>query len=182
MDINKIAVGEDAPNEINVIIENPLGTTNVKYELDKDSGALYVDRFRLASMSYPGNYGFVPHTLSLDGDPIDVLVVSDYSVAPLAVMPCKPVGVLLMEDDGGVDEKIIAVASPRLAPVRREVENYTDLEEGRLERILHFFTHYKDGEPGKWVKIEGWADSARARELINQSIERHKEAEDKKAA
>ena len=180
MDIDKITIGENPPQEINVIVENPLGTTNVKYELDKDSGALYVDRFRLASMSYPGNYGFVPHTLSLDGDPIDVLVVSDYSVAPLSVLPCKPVGVLLMEDDGGVDEKIIAVAAPRLAPVRRSVKNYTDIEEGRLERIRHFFQHYKDGEDGKWVKIEGWGDADKARALIVESIERYK-AEDKAA-
>ena len=172
MNIDKIPLGEDAPSEINVIIENPLGTTNVKYELDKDSGALYVDRFRLASMSYPGNYGFVPHTLSLDGDPIDVLVVSDLAVAHKAVLPCKPIGVLLMEDDGGVDEKIIAVAAPRLTPVRRNVNEYTDLEEGRLERILHFFSHYKDGEPGKWVKIQGWGDAAKARELISESIAR----------
>lgn len=172
MNIDKIPLGEDAPNEINVIIENPLGTTNVKYELDKDSGALYVDRFRLASMSYPGNYGFVPHTLSLDGDPIDVLVVSDLAVAHSAVLPCKPIGVLLMEDDGGIDEKIIAVAAPHLTPVRRNVNEYTDLEEGRLERILHFFSHYKDGEPGKWVKIQGWGDAAKARELISESIAR----------
>jgi len=176
MNINKIKIGENAPHEINVIIENPLGTTNVKYELDKESGALYVDRFRLASMSYPGNYGFVPHTLSLDGDPIDVLVVSDMAVAHNAVMPCKPVGVLLMEDDGGVDEKIIAIASPRLAPVRRHVEEYTDLEEGRLERIKHFFTHYKDGEDGKWVKIQGWGNAEKARQLIEESIARAKEA------
>lgn len=174
MDITKIAIGENAPEEINVIVENPLGTINVKYELDKDSGALFVDRFRLASMSYPGNYGFVPHTLSLDGDPIDVLVVSDYSVAPLSVLPCKPVGVLLMEDDGGPDEKIIAVAAPRLTPVRRNVKEYTDIEEGRLARILHFFNHYKDGEDGKWVKIGGWGDAAKARELIAASIERAK--------
>ena len=172
MDINQIPLGNDAPNEINVIVENPLGTTNVKYELDKDSGALYVDRFRLASMSYPGNYGFVPHTLSLDGDPIDVLVVSDFSVAHKAVLPCKPVGVLLMEDDGGVDEKIIAVAAPRLTPVRRNVNEYTDLEEGRLERILHFFQHYKDGEPDKWVKINGWGNAAKARELMEEAIAR----------
>ncbi len=181
MNIDKIKLGDNVPHEINVIVENPLGTINVKYELDKDSGALYVDRFRLASMSYPGNYGFVPHTLSLDGDPIDVLVVSDLAVAHKAVLPCKPVGVLLMEDDGGVDEKIIAVAATRLAPVRRNVNEYTDIEEGRLARILHFFQHYKDGEDGKWVKIQGWGDADKARALINESVARF-EAQDKGAA
>lgn len=174
MQIDKIPVGKNAPHEINVIVENPLGTTNVKYELDKDSGALYVDRFRLAAMSYPGNYGFVPHTLSLDGDPIDVLVVSDLAVAHKAVLPCKPIGVLLMEDDGGIDEKIIAIPAPRLTPVKRVIENYTDIEEGKLERIKHFFTHYKDGEEGKWVKIQGWGDADKAVELIQASIDRVK--------
>lgn len=180
MNIDKISAGNNLPDEINVIVENPLGTVNVKYELDKDSGALFVDRFRLASMSYPGNYGFVPHTLSLDGDPIDVLVVSDFSVAHKAVLPCKPVGVLLMEDDGGIDEKIIAVAAPNLTPVDREINEYTDIEDGLLERIKHFFTHYKDGEKGKWVKIEGWGDADQARTLINESVERF-EAESKAA-
>lgn len=172
--INKISSGENAPEEINVIIENPLGTTNVKYELDKDSGALYVDRFRLASMSYPGHYGFVPHTLSLDGDPIDVLVISDIAVAHKAIIPCKPIGVLLMEDDGGIDEKIIAIPAPRISPVKRGITEYTDIEEGKLERIYHFFAHYKDGEKGKWVKINGWGDAAKARALIRESIDRAK--------
>lgn len=174
MHIEHIHYGNDAPNEINVIVENPLGTTNVKYELDKKSSALYVDRFRLASMSYPGNYGFVPHTLSLDGDPIDVLVISDLAVAHKAVLPCKPVGVLLMEDDGGIDEKIIAIPAPRLTPVCRVINEYTDIEEGRLEQIKHFFTHYKDGEAGKWVKIEGWGNAEKARHLIQESIDRAK--------
>lgn len=172
--IEKVPYGDDAPNEINVIIENPLGTLNVKYELDKDSGALFVDRFRLASMSYPGHYGFVPHTLSLDGDPIDVLIISDIPVAHKAVVPCKPIGVLLMEDDGGVDEKIIAVPAPRISPVKRDIHECADIEDGRLERIKHFFTHYKDGEEGKWVKINGWGDAAKARELIQESINRVK--------
>jgi inorganic pyrophosphatase len=172
MHISEISPGKNPPHEINVIVENPLGTTNVKYELDKDSGALFVDRFRLAAMSYPGNYGFVPHTLSLDGDPIDVLVVSDFAVAHKAVLPCKPVGVLLMEDDGGPDEKIIAIPSPRLTPVRRIINEYNDIEEGKLERIQHFFSHYKDGEEGKWVKIEGWDNAERAHSLILESIER----------
>ncbi|MCP4923743.1 MAG: inorganic diphosphatase [bacterium] len=176
MNIDKISPGNNAPHEINVVVENPLGTTNVKYELDKDSGALYVDRFRLAYMSYPGNYGFVPHTLSLDGDPIDVLVVSGFAVAHKAVLPCKPIGVLLMEDDGGPDEKIIAIPSPRLTPVKRTTNEFEDMEEGKLERIKHFFSHYKDGEAGKWVKIEGWGDSEKARALILESIERAKQS------
>ena len=174
MNIDCIPYGENAPHEINVIIENPVGTTNVKYELDKESGALFVDRFRLASMSYPGNYGFVPHTLSLDGDPIDVLVVSDFVVAHKAVLPCKPIGVLLMEDDGGIDEKILAISSPRLTPVKREINECEDIEEGKLERIKHFFTHYKDGEVDKWVKIQGWGNSEKARQLIQESIDRAK--------
>ena len=179
MDMSKIPTGENPPFDINVIIEVPKGGEPIKYEIDKASGAMFVDRFLYTSMRYPCNYGFTPHTLCGDGDPIDVLVVSDYSVAPLAVLPCKPVGVLLMEDDGGVDEKIIAVAAPRLAPVRRHVENYTDIEEGRLARIKHFFEHYKDGEDGKWVKIEGWGDADKARQLITESIER---AQNKEAA
>ncbi len=174
MNIDKIGIGKNAPDEINVIIENPTGTPDVKYEIDKDSGALFVDRFRLASMVYPGNYGFVPHTLSLDGDPIDVLVISDFAVAHKAVLPCKPVGVLMMEDDGGLDEKIIAVSAPRLTPICHEINEYTDLEKGMIERIQHFFEHYKDGEKGKWVKINGWEDSAKARQLIIESIDRFK--------
>lgn len=173
MKIDLISPGTNVPDEINVIIENPFGTTNVKYELDKESGALLVDRFRLAAMSYPGNYGFVPHTLSQDGDPIDVLVVSDYAVAHRAVLPCKPVGVMLMEDDGGIDEKIIAIPAPRLTPVKREINEYTDIEAGQLERIKHFFSHYKDGEEGKWVKIDGWGSAELARQLILESIARY---------
>ena len=176
MNISEISCGNNPPHEINVIVENPFGTTNLKYELDKKSGALFVDRFRLASMSYPGNYGFVPHTLSLDGDPIDVLVVSGLAVAHRAVLPCKPIGVLLMEDDGGIDEKIIAIPSPHLTPVRRTINEYTDIEAGKLERIKHFFSHYKDGEEGKWVKIEGWGNAEQARTLITESIERAKKS------
>ena len=174
MDISKIAIGENAPDDVNVIIENPMGGVPVKYELDKDSGAIYVDRFIHTSMVYPGNYGFIPHTLSGDGDPVDVLVVTRKPVMPGAILPARPVGVLLMEDDGGEDEKIIAVPVDRVHPYHEDVKNYTDLRPVNLEQIEHFFTHYKDLEKGKWSKTNGWGNADQAKKLILEGIERAK--------
>ncbi len=172
MDISKISIGKDAPNEVNVIIENTMGGVPTKYELDKDSGALIVDRFLHTPMFYPANYGFIPHTLSEDGDPVDILVVGNIGVVPGAVMAVKPIGVLRMEDDGGMDEKIIARPVDKLFPYHMNVHEYTDLQPILLQQIEHFFTHYKDLEKGKWVKIGGWGDAAEAKNYIQQGIER----------
>lgn len=175
MDISKINLGKNPPDDLNVIIEVPLGGEPIKYEIDKDSGAMFVDRFLYTAMRYPCNYGFVPHTLSLDGDPMDVMVVGQRALVPGAVVRVRPVGVLLMEDDGGVDEKILAVPHQKLTRFYEKVHNYTDLPEILVERIVHFFTHYKDMEPGKWVKVEGIEGVEKARELIMQAIERAKD-------
>lgn len=172
MDISKISIGKDAPNEVNIIIENTVGAVPVKYEVDKDSGAIFVDRFVHTPMFYPGNYGFIPHTLSDDGDPVDVLIVGDMPVIAGAVMPVNPIGVLRMEDDGGMDEKIIAKPTTKMFPYHDKVENYTDLPEIVCQQIEHFFTHYKDLEKGKWVKINGWGDAAEAKKLIQEGIDR----------
>lgn len=173
MRIDAISAGDNPPHEINVIIEVPVGGDPIKYELDKESGTLFVDRFLYTPMRYPGNYGFMPHTLSNDGDPIDVLVCNMRAIVPGAVMACRPVGVLLMEDDGGEDEKVIAVPSNRLTSRYNKVNNYTDLPEITIQQTEHFFEHYKDLEPNKWVKVKGWADADAAREMIEKAIERH---------
>lgn len=172
MRIDAIPVGSNPPEDINVIIEVPVGGEPIKYELDKESGTLMVDRFLYTPMRYPGNYGFVPHTLSDDGDPIDVLVCNTRAIVPGAVINCRPVGVLVMEDDGGEDEKIIAVPASNITQRYVNVTNYSDLPEITLEQIRHFFEHYKDLEPGKWVKIQKWADAQVAKKMIQAAIER----------
>lgn len=172
MDITKIPFGKNE-KDVNVVIENPMGGEPVKYELDKESGAMMVDRFLHTSMVYPGNYGFIPHTLSGDGDPVDVLIITRQAVMPGSVMRAIPVGVLLMEDDGGVDEKIIAVPHPKLYPYH---DNVTDIEQIRpilRDKISHFFTHYKDLEPNKWSKVLGWGDNQKAAQLILEGIARY---------
>ena len=176
MDLNKIPVGENPPTDVNVVIEVPLGGEPIKYEIDKPSGAMFVDRFLYTSMRYPCNYGFVPHTLSLDGDPIDVMCIGQRALVPGSVLRVRPIGVLLMEDDGGPDEKIIAVPHHKLTRFYDKVEEYTDLPDITIERIEHFFSHYKDLEPNKWVKIEGWKDRATAEDLIQKAVERAKES------
>jgi len=172
MRIDAIAIGENPPEDINVIVEVPVGGEPIKYELDKAAGTLIVDRFLYTPMRYPGNYGFVPHTLSADGDPIDVLVCNTRAIVPGAVMSCRPVGVLVMEDDGGGDEKILAVPSTRLTKRYERIANYTDLPSITIDQIRHFFEHYKDLEPDKWVRIKRWGDAAQAREMILQAIDR----------
>jgi inorganic pyrophosphatase len=174
MQIDKIPAGVNPPEDVNVIIEVPVGGEPIKYELDKDSSALFVDRFLYTPMRYPGNYGFVPHTLSEDGDPIDVVVASTRPIVPGAVMNCRPIGVLKMEDDGGQDEKIIAVPSSSISARYNNVKSHTDLPEITLKQIEHFFEHYKDLEPGKWVKIEGWGGPEEAAKMINEAVARHK--------
>ncbi|GHD17768.1 inorganic diphosphatase [Tianweitania populi] len=177
MRIDAIPVGNNPPEDVNVIIEVPIGGQPIKYEMDKDAGVLFVDRFLYTPMSYPGNYGFVPHTLSGDGDPIDVLVCNTRGLVPGCVINVRPIGVLIMEDNAGEDEKVIAVPSPKLTRRYENVHDYTDLPEITRQQIEHFFTHYKDLEPGKWVKIGGWHDAARARQMIVQAIERAKSVE-----
>lgn len=174
MRLDAIAVGKDPPHDINVIIEVPVGGEPIKYEMDKASGALVVDRFLYTPMRYPGNYGFVPHTLSGDGDPIDVLVYNTRAIVPGAVINCRPVGVLIMEDEAGGDEKIVAVPSSKLTMRYDKISNYSDLPAISLKQIEHFFSHYKDLEPGKWAKIDHWGDAAEAHQLINQAIDRAK--------
>ncbi|EIM29164.1 MULTISPECIES: inorganic diphosphatase [Microvirga] len=174
MRLDAIKIGKNPPDDVNVVIEVPLGGEPIKYEMDKESGALFVDRFLYTSMRYPGNYGFIPHTLSGDGDPCDVLVANTRAIAPGAVMNVRPVGVLVMEDDGGQDEKIIAVPSSKLTQRYDRVATYTDLPEITIKQIEHFFEHYKDLEPGKWAKIIRWGDAEEARRLIVEAIERAK--------
>ena len=172
MNLEKISVGEKAPDFVNVVIEVPMNADPVKYELDKESGAIMVDRFIATPMYYPCNYGFIPHTLSADGDPADVLVVSDYPIIPNAVIAVKPIGVLIMEDEKGMDEKIIAVPAKKLNSVYEEVEEIDQLPQGLVNRIKHFFEHYKDLEKGKWVKIKGYENSQSAKKIIAEAIDR----------
>jgi inorganic pyrophosphatase len=172
MRLDKIPTGNTPPDDINVIIEVPVGGEPIKYEMDKASGALFVDRFLYTPMRYPGNYGFVPHTLSEDGDPIDVLVCNTREIIPGGVINCRPVGVLVMEDDAGQDEKILAVPSSHVSRRYHNVANYTDLPEITLEQVQHFFEHYKDLEPNKWVRIDHWGDAAEAKQMIVDAIDR----------
>lgn len=174
MDLSKIAIGANPPEEINVVIEVPAGADPVKYEMDKESGAIFVDRFIQVAMHYPCNYGFIPHTLSDDGDPCDVLVISDHPVVPGAVIKARPIGVLLMEDESGFDEKILAVPTQKLSQYYAGINSYKDLPEVMIKRITHFFENYKALEKGKWVKLKGWEDAAKARDLIEESIKRAK--------
>lgn len=170
MNLDKIPVGKNPPHDVNVIIEVPLGSDPIKYELDKESGAIFVDRFLHTAMTYPCNYGFIPHTLSDDGDPVDVLVVGRRPLMPGCVVAARPIGVLKMEDDGGMDEKILTVPVSRLHPFYDDVTNYTDLPPILIAQIQHFFEHYKDLEKDKWVKISGWGDAAEASALIEAGI------------
>jgi inorganic pyrophosphatase len=172
MDISRIGIGQDPPRDVNVLIEIPQGGVPVKYELDKESGALFVDRFLHTAMFYPGNYGFIPHTLSADGDPCDVLVVSQVPVVPGAIIRCRPVGVLLMEDEAGMDEKILAVPIDKLHPFYTGIKTYKDLPTVLCEQIAHFFQHYKDLEKGKWVRGLRWEGPADAERLVSEAIER----------
>jgi inorganic pyrophosphatase len=174
MRIEAIATGNNPPHDVNVIIEVPIGGEPIKYEMDKEAGTLFVDRFLHTSMRYPGNYGFVPHTLSGDGDPIDVLVCNTRELVPGCVINVRPIGVLVMEDNAGQDEKVIAVPSPQLTKRYEKTFNYTDLPQITLDQVAHFFEHYKDLEPGKWVKIAGWQDADHARQMIVDAIERAK--------
>ena len=170
MDMSKIPAGDNPPSDINVIIEVPLGGEPIKYEMDKASGAMFVDRFLYTSMRYPCNYGFIPHTLSNDGDPTDVMVYGNRALMPGSVVRARPIGVLMMEDEAGIDEKILAVPHPKLTRYYDKIGEYTDMPDILLERITHFFDHYKDLEKEKWVKVLGWEDREKAEELIAAAI------------
>lgn len=176
MRLEAISIGKNPPHDVNVVIEVPIGGEPIKYEMDKDSGALMVDRFLHTAMRYPGNYGFIPHTLSGDGDPCDVIVANTRAIVPGAVMSVRIVGVLLMEDEAGGDEKLIGVPSSWLTKRYENVQNYTDLPAITLEQIEHFFANYKALEKNKWVKILGWRDAAAAQQMVLDGIERAKAA------
>lgn len=181
MPLQAIPSGADLPHEINVIIEIPKDSDPVKYEVDKASGAIFVDRVLTTPMRYPCNYGYVPHTLCGDGDPLDVLVVMPVPLIPGSVIRCRPVGMLKMTDEAGEDEKLIAVPTSKVFPGYRNVATVRDLPELTLDRIAHFFSHYKDLEKGKWVKIEGWRDDAEARQTVLDCIARYEAEPDKPA-
>jgi inorganic pyrophosphatase len=172
MNIDKIALGKNPPHDVNVIVEVPIGGEPIKYEVDKDAGVLVVDRFLYTSMRYPGNYGFIPHTLSGDGDPVDVLICNTRQLLAGAVINVRPVGVLLMEDNMGKDEKIIAVPSHHVTARYDGVHEHSDLPDITRQQIEHFFEHYKDLEPNKWTKILRWGDAEEARTMIREGIER----------
>jgi inorganic pyrophosphatase len=173
MNLEKISAGSNLPQEFNVIIEIPANSAPIKYEMDKESGALFVDRFVGTGMSYPANYGFIPHTLSEDGDPADVLVITPFPVTHGAVIKCRAIGVLNMEDESGMDAKILAVPTVKLCPMYSNINSYEQLPELLLEQIKYFFEHYKGLEKGKWVKISGWAGVDAAKTEITNSVKRH---------
>ncbi|MBG1233321.1 inorganic diphosphatase [Aestuariivirga litoralis] len=179
MRIEAISPGANVPKEVNVIVEVPVGGEPIKYEMDKEAGTLVVDRFLYTSMRYPGNYGFIPHTLSDDGDPVDVLIANQRAIIPGAVVACKPIGVLRMVDEAGGDEKVIAVPVPRLTRRYEGIHNYLDMPEITIKQIEHFFEHYKDLENGKWVKMAGWGNAIEAEQLILEGLKRHDEAKAK---
>ena len=174
MALEQISAGRNPPKDVHALIEIPMGGVPVKYELDKTSGAIFVDRFLHTAMFYPGNYGFIPHTLSEDGDPCDILVVAQVPVVPGAVIRCRPVGALLMEDEAGKDEKVLAVPVDDLHPFYKGVASYEDLPDVMLEQIAHFFQHYKDLEKGKWVTIVRWVGVDEAERIVLDAIERAK--------
>jgi inorganic pyrophosphatase len=176
MRLEAVPIGKNPPHDVNVVIEVPIGGEPIKYEMDKESGALVVDRFLHTAMRYPGNYGFIPHTLSGDGDPCDVIVCNTRAIAPGAIMSVRIVGVLLMEDEGGGDEKLLGVPSAWLTKRYDGVQTYTDLPEITLHQVEHFFANYKALEPGKWVKILRWGDAEEARRLVQEGVERAKAA------
>jgi inorganic pyrophosphatase len=171
MDVSKISVGKNAPEQVNVVIEVPANADPIKYEFDKEAGAIVVDRFLSTPMRYPCNYGFVPGTLSGDGDPADVLVLAPYSLVPGCVIAARPVGVLIMEDEAGQDEKILAVPSSKLTKLYDDITTYEDLPQALRDQIKHFFEHYKDLEKGKWVKVTGWEGPEKAKALLQEAID-----------
>lgn len=178
MDINRIPTGANPPYDVNAVIEIPQGGEPVKYEMDKASGALFVDRFLHTAMFYPGNYGFIPHTLAEDGDPCDILVVGPTPVVPGAVIRCRPIGALMMEDEAGKDEKILAVPVDKLHPFHSGISSWRQLPSIMTEQIAHFFQHYKDLEKGKWTNVVRWGEADEAAQLISEGIAAYRKAEE----
>ncbi len=179
MNLDRVGPGKNVPDEINVIIEIPSHSDPVKYEVDKDTGAMFVDRFMNTAMHYPCNYGYIPHTLSEDGDPVDVLVITPNPLISGSVITCRPVAVLNMTDESGPDAKVLAVPTTKLCKSFAKVNCSDDVSPQLLAQISHFFEHYKDLEEGKWVKVEGWSDSQAAKDEIVSSIERYQAAPEK---
>jgi len=181
MNLDRVSSGVDVPNDCNVIIEIPMNAEPIKYEIDKQTGAMFVDRFLSTAMHYPCSYGYIPHTLSGDGDPVDVLVVSPLPIVPGAVVRCRPIGMLRMEDEAGDDTKVLAVPIDKLSPLYRNVQSVRDLPEITLAQITHFFQHYKDLERGKWVKVVGWVGPEEAKKEITAGVASYKKAKKKPA-
>ena len=170
MALDKVKPGDKAPDAFNVVIEIPMNADPIKYEVDKESGAIFVDRFMGTSMHYPTNYGYVPQTISGDGDPVDVLVITPFPLIPGVVVTCRPIGILKMEDEGGVDGKVLAVPTDKILPIYTHWQKPEDINPLRLKQIAHFFEHYKDLEPGKWVKVLGWEGVDAAKQEILDGI------------
>jgi len=179
--LDRVPSGKDLPNDFNVVIEIPMHAEPIKYEVDKESGAIFVDRFMSTAMHYPCNYGYIPHTIAGDGDPVDVLVMSQFALPPGVVVRCRPIGMLKMTDEAGEDAKLLAVPVDKLTPMYRSVTSPRDLPQIILDQIAHFFEHYKDLEPGKFVKVQGWGDIEDAKREIMQGVDRFNEAKEKPA-
>jgi inorganic pyrophosphatase len=173
MSLDLVTPGNQAPALFNVIIEIPMNADPIKYEVDKDTGAIFVDRFMGTAMRYPCNYGYVPRTVAGDGDPVDVLVITPFALIPGVVVRCRPLGLLKMSDEKGDDAKVLAVPDDKVLPIYSHWLEHTDINTHRLQQIQHFFEHYKDLEPGKWVKVEGWGDAAAAKAEIESGIRRY---------
>lgn len=181
MALEHVPTGRDVPNDVNVVIEIPMNSEPVKYEVDKASGAIFVDRVLTTPMRYPCNYGYIPHTISGDGDPVDVLVLSQFALPPGVVVRCRPVGMLKMTDEAGEDAKLLAVPVDKLTPMYRDVSGPRDLPQLVLDQISHFFAHYKDLEPGKFVKINGWVGIEEAKKEITDGVAAFEAAREKPA-
>ncbi len=181
MGLDRVPSGKDLPNDFNVVIEISMHAEPIKYEVDKESGAVFVDRFMSTAMHYPCNYGYIPHTIAGDGDPVDVLVVSQFALPPGVVVRCRPIGMLKMVDEAGADAKLLAVPVDKLTPMYRCVESPRDLPQILLDQISHFFEHYKDLEPGKFVKIKGWFGTEEAKKEIMEGVDRYNAAKEKPA-
>ncbi len=179
MGLNRVPSGKSLPNDFNVVIEIPMHADPVKYEVDKESGAVFVDRFMSTAMHYPCNYGYIPHTIAGDGDPVDVLVVTQFALPPGVVVRCRPSGMLAMEDEAGQDAKVLAVPVDKLTSMYRSIESPRDFPQVMLDQISHFFAHYKDLEPGKFVKINGWFGNDEAKKEIMEGVDRYAAAKEK---
>jgi inorganic pyrophosphatase len=181
MNLDRVSAGRDVPHDCNVIIEIPMRGDPIKYEVDKQTGAVFVDRFMSTAMHYPCNYGYIPHTIAGDGDPVDVLVMSQFALPPGVVVRCRPIGMLKMIDEAGEDAKLLAVPVDKLTTMYRAIESPRDFPQIVLDQIAHFFEHYKDLEKGKWARVDGWDDAAAARKEILSSIARYQDCPEKPA-